>query len=255
MPRLERVTSSTGIYHIIARGISQQRIFEQAEDYEQFLEFLFAVKKKSAFTLYAYALMGNHIHLLLKEGFESISQIFKRLGTRYAGWFNGKYGRSGHLFQNRFSSEPIENDDYFLTVLVYNYQNPVKAGICNTVADYEWSSRRLLGKGSGIVDEIALTEIAPVSTIKNREREMIGEGIVLDNPKIGRRAAYADKTVVYIIRMICGVQNGPVFQRMPDEEQKSVVLKLRGERVPIRQIARVTGLSKGVIEYWCKRKQ
>ena len=254
MPRIERLKSSTSIYHIMARGIGQQRIFEQAEDYEQFLDFLSATKKTSGFTLYAYTLMGNHIHLLIKEGTESISQIFKRLGTRYAQWFNGKYGRSGHLFQNRFGSEPIEDDDYFLTVLVYIYQNPVKAGICNFAPDYEWSSRRYLGKSGGIVDDKALTEIVPIAAIKDRERELV-EGVVLDEPKIGRRAAYADKTVVEIIKMICGVQNGPEFQRMPREEQKAVALKLREEKVPIRQIARVTGISKGVIEYWGRNGQ
>ena len=254
MPRTERLKSSTGIYHILARGIGQQRIFEQAEDYEQFLDFLFETKKRACFVLYAYTLMGNHIHLLLQEGPEPISQIFKRLGTRYAQWFNGKYGRSGHLFQNRFGSEPIEDDNYFLTVLLYIYQNPVKAGICSIAADYEWSSRRILGKEAGIVDEIKLTEIVSIETIKHREREFV-EGVLLDVSKIGRRAAFADKTVVEMIRMICGVQNGPEFQQMPREEQKAVVAKLREEKVPIRQITRVTGISKGVIEYWCRNKQ
>ena len=88
MPRSERLISSTGIYHILARGIGQQRIFEQAEDYLQFLDFLLDTKQKSGFTLFAYCLMGNHIHLLLKEGPESISQVFQRLGTRYAQWYN-----------------------------------------------------------------------------------------------------------------------------------------------------------------------
>ena len=101
MPRIERRKSSTGIYHIMAREIGQQRIFEQAQDYEHFLYFLLTVKKISGFTLYAYTLMSNHIHLLIKEGDESISQIFKRLGTRYALWYNWKYERNGHLFQNQ----------------------------------------------------------------------------------------------------------------------------------------------------------
>ena len=251
MPRSERLISSTGIYHILARGIGQQRIFEQAEDYIQFLDFLFDGKRKSGFTLYAYCLMGNHIHLLLKEGPEPISLIFKRIGTRYAQWFNGKYGRSGHLFQNRFSSEPVENDNYFITVLLYIYQNPVKAGLCSHTVDYEWSSRRFLDSKDGLIDETALAGIVPISVIKQRERELVEEEL-LDNSKIGRRAAYADKTVVEMLWLICGAQNGPEFQRLPLDNQKIAVNKLREERVPIRQIARVTGISKGVVEYWCK---
>jgi len=78
--------------------------------------------------------------------------------------------------------------------------------------------------------------------------------VLLDEPKVGRRSAYADKTVAELIRMICGAQNGPEFQGMSSEEQKSVVLKLREEKAPIRQIARVTGVRKGVIEYWSKNR-
>ena len=249
MPRSERLISSTGIYHILARGIGQQRIFEQAEDYLQFLDFLLDTKQKSGFTLFAYCLMGNHIHLLLKEGPESISQIFKRLGTRYAQWFNGKYERSGHLFQNRFGSEPVVGDEYFLTVLLYIYQNPVKAGICRYAADYEWGSRRFLGMDEGFIDEIALTEIVSITAIREYERELV-EGVFLGEQKTGRRAAYADKTVAEMIKLICGVQNSAEFQKLPLEKQKRVVAQLRAEKIPIRQVARVTGINKGVIEYW-----
>ena len=197
--------------------------------------------------------MDNHIHLLLREGPESISQIFRRLGTRYAQWFNGKYERCGHLFQNRFRSEPIENDRYFLTALLYIYQNPVKAGICRVAANYEWGSRRFLGKGIGIVDETELAEIIPVSSIKQKEHELV-EDFFPAKPKLGRRSAYADRTVAVMIKSLCGVQNGSEFQHMPREEQQSVVALLRVEKVPVRQIARMTGISKCIIEKWCKNK-
>ena len=103
MPRTERKKSRTGIYHLVARGIGKGLLFEQDEDYQQFLDFLLATKERSSFTLFAYCLLGNHFHLLLREGTEPISHIFRRLGTRYAQWFNHKYERSGHLFQNRLT--------------------------------------------------------------------------------------------------------------------------------------------------------
>ena len=253
MPRTERSKSNTGIYHIIARGIGHQRIFEQVEDYRQFLDYLYAIKKKSGFTLYAYTFMDNHIHLLLKEGPEPISQIFQRLGTSYAQWFNGKYERDGHLFQNRFRSEPVENDCYFLTALLYIYQNPVRAGICRVAADYEWGSRRFLGKGIGIVDETELAEIVPIISIKQKEHELI-EDYFPGDPRIRRRSAYADNTVAVMIKSLCGVQHGSEFQHMPREEQQTAVALLRKEKVPVRQIARMTGISKCIIEKWCKNK-
>ena len=252
MPRGKRTISSTGIYHVIIRGINQQRIFEQAEDYEQFLYFLYAVKKQSGFTLFSYCLMGNHAHLLLKEGAEPLAQIFRRLGTRYAQWFNIKYERSGHLFQNRFGSAPVEDDEYFLNVLLYIYQNPVKAGIYRSAEKYEWCSRRVLGEGDGLVDETELGGIIPIASIKQREHDLI-EDSMINKTSIGRRVAFADKEVAEIIMLICGAQSASDFHRLSRVDQKSVVTEIRGHGVPIRQIARLTGMSKGMVEYWCKK--
>ena len=252
MPRRKRDISSTGIYHILLRGINQQRIFEKAEDYGQFLDYLSDVKKLSGFTLFAYCLLGNHVHLLLKEGAEPLAQIFKRLGTRYVQWFNRKYKRSGQLFQDRFISEAVEDDSYFMTILLYIYQNPVKARICLSTTEYEWCSRRLLGQGDGIVDETALKEIVPVSGIKKRELELIEEDMVNMNSG-GRRATFTDKEVSEILRMLCGVKSTSDFQGLPRDDQKSAVAVMRGNGVPIRQIARLTGIGKGKIENWGKK--
>jgi REP element-mobilizing transposase RayT len=252
MSRSERKTSSTGIYHVLLRGINRQRIFEEAEDYIQFLDCIEDVNKLSGFTLYAYCLMGNHAHLLLKEGAEPLAMIFRRLGTRYASWFNKKYERGGHLFQDRFRSEPVEDDDYFLTVLAYIYQNPVKGGVCRFPVDYEWSSRRFLEKGGGVVDEAALSEILSIEDIKQKEANLIEDETF--EPMRGRRPAYADKEVAIIMRQLCGARNASDLQKMPEEKQRGIVAGMRENRVPIRQIARVTGLSKGLVERWGKNK-
>ena len=250
MPRQERKSSSTGIYHVLLRGINQQRIFEQAEDYIQFLDYLYEVKKISGFTLYAYCIMNNHIHLLLKEGAEPLAIVFKRIGTRYAHWFNKKYGRSGHLFQDRFRSEPVENDAYFISVLVYINQNPVKANICRNAWDYEWSGRRFLGRGDGIIDHEELTSIVSIDIIKKKEQELLPDGSF--EPMTGRYNAYADKDIVLMMRQLSGAKNASEFQKLPIGEQQLLISRMRSEKVPIRQIARVTGMSKGIVEHWGK---
>ena len=130
MPRQARKKSNSGVYHIMLRGINRQLIFEDDEDMQRFIETLKRYKDECGYSLYAFCLMGNHIHLLLKEGEEPISTILKRIAGSYVYWYNWKYGRSGHLFQDRFKSEPVEDDAYFLTVLRYIHQNPVKARIC-----------------------------------------------------------------------------------------------------------------------------
>ena len=117
MPRKARTRSSTGIYHIIMRGINRQIIFEDSEDYIQFLESLTRQKETSGIEIYAYCLMSNHVHLLIKEGNEDLGTVFKRIGSSYVYWYNWKYNRRGHLFQDRYRSEAVEDDGYFLTVI------------------------------------------------------------------------------------------------------------------------------------------
>ena len=95
----------------------------------KFLQILKECKAISECKLLAYCLMGNHFHLLIKIENESLEQVFKRICGRFVYWYNTKYQRVGHLFQDRFKSEPVENDAYLLTVIRYIHQNPVKAGI------------------------------------------------------------------------------------------------------------------------------
>jgi len=152
MPRQAREKSKNGTYHIILRGINQQQIFEEAEDYEKLLEIIKYCKSISEFEIYAYCLMGNHIHLLIKVQKEPIEQIFKRICGRFVYWYNIKYQRVGHLFQDRFKSEPVETTDYLMTVIRYIHQNPVKAGICKEIEDYPYSSFKAYIDRAKIVD-------------------------------------------------------------------------------------------------------
>jgi len=116
------------IYHIILRGINKQVIFEDDEDREKLLGYLQYYKEICNYIIYGYYLMDNHIHLLIKEGKEGIGNNMKRIGGSYVAWYNRKYDRIGHLFQDRFKSEVVESDEYLLIVLRYIHQNRLKAG-------------------------------------------------------------------------------------------------------------------------------
>ena len=142
MPRRAREKSKTGVYHVIFRGINKQRIFEEEQDYRKFLYALKDQQPKSEYEIYAYCLMTNHIHLLMKEGEEELGTVFRRIASKYVQWYNGKYERVGHLFQDRFKSEVVETPGYFLGVLRYIHQNPLKAGMVQKLSDYPWSSYR-----------------------------------------------------------------------------------------------------------------
>ena len=138
MSRLARKISESGLYHIVFRGINRQHIFEKASDYKKMKEILTELKKDMGYEIYVYCFMSNHVHILLKEkSMGDISLIMKRLLTKYARWYNIKYGRSGALIENRYKSKPIDVDEYFLSVVRYIHQNPVKAKIVDDLAEYE----------------------------------------------------------------------------------------------------------------------
>ena len=150
MPRQPRKRSSTGIYHVVWRGTARQNIFKDKNDYKKFLGAVSSCKDNFSAKIYGYCLMSNHIHLLVQT--DNISGFMKKLGEKYAMWFNKKYQRSGHLFEGRFSSEAVEDDKYFMTVLRYIHQNPVKANITEKAEQYEWSSYNSYFDDTPLVD-------------------------------------------------------------------------------------------------------
>lgn len=152
MPRVARQKSPTEIYHVMVRGINRDYIFNTDEEKERYLEIIGGIKADSNFELYAYVLMGNHIHLLIKEDSDDISNIMKRIGIRYASWYNKRYDRIGHLFQDRFKSEAIVDEQQFLTTIRYILQNPVKANLCKLPVDFKWSSWNDYIFRSGLTD-------------------------------------------------------------------------------------------------------
>ena len=150
MPRQARTTSPTSIYHATEYGVNKQQVFEDEEDYIHFLNVLRRQTQPDVDAqgktfqprchVYAYCLMGNHVHLLLKEGSETIGDIMKRIASSYVYHYNHKYGRVGHLFQERFKSQPVNDFSYFTTLLRYIHQNPLKAMLVDSIDEYEWSS-------------------------------------------------------------------------------------------------------------------
>jgi putative transposase len=122
------------------RGNEKKNIFQDDLDRFRFLEIVFSKKENQSFYLHSFCLMNNHIHLMVSEGNEGISAIMKRINVSYVSYFNHKYKRVGHLFQDRFKSEIIENDNYVLSLARYIHRNPLKAGIVKNLDGYKWSS-------------------------------------------------------------------------------------------------------------------
>lgn len=148
MPRQPRLDVPGLVHHVMARGIEGQDIFRDDQDRENFLQRLDAgVKSSGGPQLYAWALMSNHFHLLLRSGDGLLSPVMRRLMTGHAVSYNRRYKRQGHLFQNRFKSIVVEEESYFLELVRYIHLNPVRAGIVKTLEElgrYPFSGHAVL---------------------------------------------------------------------------------------------------------------
>ena len=134
------IIAPNSLYHIVARGNNERRIFRASRDYKKFLKILEETKKKFPFYLYTFNLIPNHYHLEIETKTVSISQIMHRINFLYALYFHHRYKTSGHLFQDRFYSSLIDKDSYFWEVACYIDLNAVKAGLAKKPEDYRWGS-------------------------------------------------------------------------------------------------------------------
>jgi REP element-mobilizing transposase RayT len=133
MPRKSRIDAPGALQHIIIRGIERKPIFKDNQDYRNFLKRLGEVVTQTETSCYAWVLMMNHVHLLLKTGLVPISTTMRKLLTGYAQQFNRRHKRHGHLFQNRYKSFLCEEDSYLLELVRYIHLNPLRAGIVKDV--------------------------------------------------------------------------------------------------------------------------
>ena len=159
MARHNRTPSKTGCYHVMLRGNDKMDIFLDDQDRATFLKILDKKNKEVGCDIFAYCLMDNHIHLVIRENMQEeslkpISLLMKKIGISYVYYFNAKYERLGTLFQDRFKSEIIENDRYVLAAVRYTLQNPWKAGIVKKIEDYKWSSVNEYLNGKSIITDI-----------------------------------------------------------------------------------------------------
>lgn len=250
MPRNARKKSGSGIYHIMLRGINRQIIFEDDEDREKFLEIITHYKSISKYEFYGYCLMDNHVHLLMRESAEPISTIIKRISSSFVYWYNQKYERCGHLFQERFKSEAVETEAYFLTVLRYIHQNPLKAGLSSSAEAYKWSSiKEYLGPPKAVDVDFALKMF---SEEKSRAAELLRQ--YMNEYTEDKCLEYEDKKTVTdqevrLYFVSCGLSNINDLKQLEINKRKEIIKAVKSiNGVTIRQLSRITGISKSVID-------
>ena len=248
MPRAAREKSESGIYHVMLRGVNKQQIFEEKEDYEKFIQILEDCKEVSKFELYAYCLMGNHIHLLLRVEKEPLETVFRRIGSRFVYWYNIKYERHGHLFQDRYKSEPIDDDAYFVVALRYILRNPVKAGLCKYAKDYQYSSFKDYASSEEYTlsdTEMGLSLIGKEEFENYINTENDDSCLEIEaNPQI----RITDEKAKKLIHKKAKCDSVAEFQEIPKAKRDKLLRVLKEQGLSIRQISRLTGTPKGVVE-------
>ncbi len=249
MARRARGKSESGIYHIIMRGINKDHIFYDSEDKKRFYEILLRYKKLSDYLIYGYCFMDNHVHILLKEISEPLSLVVKRISGSYVYWYNNKHGRCGHLFQERYRSETVEDDIYFLTVLRYIHQNPLKAGLVKNVLDYNWTSLSEYLHEPILVDrEFALNIFSPncnqgIKLLKTfMEKQNSDFCLDIDDKK-----KLTDQNVRALLEEYNN-SNLAELSKINKNDRDFILTELKAvEGLTIRQLSRITGISKSYI--------
>lgn len=147
MPRQARLDVPGALHHIMVRGINKSAIFKNDQDRARFLERLGENVSAAHASVYAWVLMRNHVHILFKSGSEGISAVMRRLLTWYAQYFNRRYKRTGHLFENRYKSILCEEETYLPALVRYIHLNPIRAKIVQSLEQldrYAWSGHRAI---------------------------------------------------------------------------------------------------------------
>lgn len=159
-----RLIFKGAIYHITQRAPGREIVFLEESDYLVFLSILKNILKEYKIDLFSFALLSNHLHLLLRINEENLPESMKHLFQRYAVYFNKKYDRKGHVFCGRYRSSLCNDENYLLAASIYIHLNPYKAGLCQNPEDYQWSSLPIYlkkAKKSFVTTDEILLMLAP----------------------------------------------------------------------------------------------
>jgi len=196
MARQARTRSKTGIYHVMQRGNERKAVFLDEEDKNKYIETVLHKREAAGIEIYAYCVLDNHVHLVIREAENgrTIETYMKQVGVTYASFFNRKYKRVGHVFQDRFRSEPVEDEAYVHSVIRYVHRNPLKAGIIQGM-DYTWSSYsgyigqkigvQLLPEMKGILNQFGKDEAKAIKRFKEFHLEEEPRAFLDIPPKSG----------------------------------------------------------------------
>lgn len=239
MPRKPRKQSSTDIYHVVNHGVHGTAIFVDDADRRFFVRTLEEKAAEHDVSVYAWCLMDNHFHLLVRSGYTDLSAFVQAVTSVYATRFNLRHDRKGYLFMQRFRSEAVETEGYLLNVVRYIHQNPVKAFMCPT-CDYPWSSFNdyVCGGDSFVEKDFIVGCFGGIEGFTRFHAQVSYDDACLEVP-----LALDDGEALVLAGKVLGEETLACLHDLVPRERNIHLRALKNSMIPLSQISRITGFA------------
>lgn len=240
---VKNLFSESEYFHVTARAINKSILFHDENDYYCYLSFLKKSKNNFDVKVLSYVLMDNHVHIMLRANASNLSKFMNSVLANYARYYNAKYERIGHVFNERYGRERIDDEKYLHNCIRYIHQNPVKAKICKFTYQYKFSSvHAFRNKKKNFRDIVDLSELENLIDLNNFNlwnEEKNDDKFIEAKPN-----KTTDKYLESILLECANVQNFSEFELLDEVNQHIAIKRVIDLGYPISQLIRLTGKSK-----------
>ena len=246
MPHGTRRKGESGFYHVVTKRDGGQVIFEDDRDRRRFGAVMRNELGEKDASLFAWCFMQNHVHLLLHCSMETLSALMGRILADYAMYYNKRHARVGHLFQGRFHSKAVQSERQFLATVRYIHQNPLALGI-NDLAAYRWSSYREY-VGRPFVSNVAFTlEVFGGVESFVAAHEIVETDRSLEPGCSGSKRFESEDQAIERAKIVAGCSELSEIAAAEKQSRDAMLASLKADGFTERQIARLTGISRSVV--------
>ncbi|MGE3063760.1 MAG: transposase [bacterium] len=256
MPRTGRIEIENSFYHVMCRGQRKDKIFLCDEDMDYFISLLKKTLKRTDIELYAFCLMPNHYHLLVKRNKDKIEKFLRIINTRYAIYFNNKYGFTGHVFQDRAKIYIILNEKYLYTIVLYIHNNPLKKGFVTDPCDYKYSSAMSykIKHSDSMITYVNKEKLFDYDKLVNKKDDYYGEEkdfLKLEKRKPRKNKRYKKRrTEDEKLQLDFEYLSNKISCESEKEKRKQVARKLYEKGYTVNEIAVIFKRNKCTISKW-----
>ena len=258
MSIIKREKSRIGVYHVLAQGAGNHELFHDDEDYQVFVEYLARLMKEAwaeddepdrpYFHTYAYCLTPKQFRLIVKEEKYQVGAIMQSISQLYSRYYSSKYNNYGPLYRRRYYSEPINDDERMKVVMRYVHQEPLRLGL----GEWAWSSwHEYVGLGSDLPIVCEKPDACHDLTAKQWQRLLsspLPAGTKCLEPKEYRTPKPTETQVLSMVRLLTAATTWDEFRAIPRDEKLKTIKQLLQNGASIRQMERLTGIGRGVIQ-------